>query len=116
MEMVWPEIIVEILKNGIPLREIGINNWALSKNETLEAIDKFKKLGIPVLGGDVCQKIDSVMRLSYDNWYCNKNEEETIEEFTIRSCKKAKTYIEVFPINKPGKTYFVIVPDFRNDQ
>ncbi|MFT3980444.1 MAG: Imm40 family immunity protein [Ferruginibacter sp.] len=104
--------IEEILKIGKPLYEIGINNWALSKPEALNAIDQFHSLGISILGGDVYTMTNELFIPTHDNWYCDQLPQEAQIEFLNRSIVKARHYIEAYKINADDKIYFVLVPDF----
>jgi hypothetical protein len=110
MKIFWSEKIDEILKSSHPLMGIGVNNWALTRHEALIAIDKLMTLGVPILGGDVFEQTNDVLRHNYDNWYCNKLDNESIKDFIIKSHEKAKEYIESYHSNKPESIFFVIVP------
>ena len=43
MNIIWSDKIDNILKVGFPLNSIGINNWALSKKDALNALSKFEE-------------------------------------------------------------------------
>jgi len=106
--MNWSKDIESILSMGEGLHEFGINNWALSKEQALNALCKFKELKIPILGGDVYEKKCCSYEANYDNWYCNQNDSEELNEFIARSIIVAQKYIENYKSNK--EIYFVIVP------
>lgn len=72
------------------------NNVAYSKCEALRMISCFEEQGIPVLGGDVFLLKDNIPSLTYDNWYCDKNPQESNQEYVIRSCKKAYEYVSTY--------------------
>src|SRR5688572_6073976 len=110
MQVVWSNKIDEILKVGYQLTEIGLNNWALTKSQALSALEKFLEYGIPVLGGDVCENIDGVVRPNYDNWYCEPISDEDKISFIKRSIAKAEDYIKAYPIKEPDKIFFALVP------
>ena len=65
--------IKQILSEGFCLQKYGINNWALTENQALLAIEKIKELNIAILGGDVCFRSNGIFQLNYDNWYVEKN-------------------------------------------
>ncbi|EBS7636883.1 hypothetical protein CDR68_24835 [Salmonella enterica] len=84
----------EILSVGILLEHLGINNWALSRNDALEVLSKFELSGIAVLGGDVFVFSDGVIDQNYDNWYCEHSPEQPNSDFITSSIKKTRHYIE----------------------
>ena len=110
MESVWSNKIDEVLKVGHPLTEIGLRNWALTKSQALFAIERFLEYNIPVLGGDICENTDGLIKPNYDSWYCDPSPGETESEFLNRSIVKAKQYIEAYPIKKTDTIFFVLVP------
>ena len=63
----WREDAQQILSQGLPLHQWGINNWALSKQQAMSAIDELEGIGIPILGGDVFRIANSVPAATYDN-------------------------------------------------
>ena len=79
---------------GISLQDIGVNNFALDKTSTLEYFQKLFKEHVAILGGDVYLLKDGKLKLTYDNWYCNRGESESMESYVARSIDEAKTYIE----------------------
>jgi Immunity protein 40 len=103
--------VTEILKVGISLEPIGINNWALSKEDAIKALDKLHQLQIPVLGGDVCENIEGVLRYNYDNWYCDRQSNEFKIDFVNRSITKARDYIDNYKSKNVEKVFFVFVTD-----
>ena len=83
------------------LNGLGINNVAYSKCEALRMI--------PVLGGDVFLLKDNIPSLTYDNWYCDKNPQESDQEYVIRSCKKAYEYVSTYNSADSNKVLFSLV-------
>ena len=90
-----PEI-DEILSVGVSLKNLGINNWALSRNDALEALSKLKSSGIAVLGGDVFVFSNGIIDQNYDNWYCERNPMESNTDFIASSIEKTRHYIEKY--------------------
>lgn len=81
---------------GIELSVInpGSKEIALEANDALEAINLIKECKLTILGGDVLSIKEGKLIYSYKfwgieyhylNWYCNKNENESQDEFTMRS-------------------------------
>lgn len=110
MKTFWSEKIDEILKTDFPLSEIGVNNWALTKDEALIALGKLMEIEIPILGGDVCELNNGIIKYNYDNWYCNRIENESEMEFVIRSHDKAVEYITNYSSSNSNNIYYTIVP------
>ena len=107
------DILNNILKVGISLEPLGVKNWALSKSDALRALDEFLDIKIPILGGDVCERVDGLLQYNYDNWYCDKLPGETKLEFANRSIKIARDYIENYNFKGSGEVFFVFVPDVQ---
>lgn len=105
----------QILAVGVPLEAIGIQNWGLTKDQSLEALEKFSILNIAILGGDVLEKNNGQIQHNYDNWYCERLLEETENEFMTRSIEVAKNYIRNYKPQKNDKIFFVIVPKLAED-
>ena len=108
--MMWSDLVRDILKKGSFLSDEGIYNWALTKTDALIALDELFAIRVAILGGDVCSKIDGRYSLVGDNWYCDRNESESHDEFLIRSYNVAKKYIEKYD-DLSGCSYFIIVPE-----
>ena len=110
METVWSLKIDEVLKVGVNLNELGVNNWALNKSEALVVLDKLTKLGVSVLGGDVYEESQGIIQPNYDSWYCDELLEESKEEYVRRSIKEARSYIEKYNFRNAENIFFVFVP------
>ncbi len=91
--MAWSEDVKAILSCGISLSEMGVNNWALTESEAIQAPDKFESLETSVLGGDVYEMVDDEPESIYDNWYCERDDGEELGKFVARSIKCARQYI-----------------------
>lgn len=114
MEIVWSKEIDEVLSKGQSLGKIGIKNWALEKKLALETLNKFGKMQVPILGGDVYEIKDGNINYSNDNWYCDQMVGESSSDFTLRSIRKAKEYIENYPGDSTNEFLFVLVPEVKN--
>lgn len=94
MHIIWSEEIDEILGfYGVSLECVGVKNWALERDNALQAIYKLEILGIPILGGDVYRMVDNMPQLTYDNWFCDKYDHELAPAFLERSLELARKYI-----------------------
>ncbi|HET9825991.1 MAG TPA: Imm40 family immunity protein [Chitinophagaceae bacterium] len=111
MEIVWSDRIDEVLRVGRQLNAIGLRNWALTKPQALIALEKFSEFGIPVLGGDVYENIEGVIRPNYDSWHCDPLSDEDKVNFIKRSISTAERYIQAYPIKDPNKIFFALVPE-----
>lgn len=107
--MNWSEDVKAILSCGISLLKSGISNWALTENQSIHALNEFEKLNIPVLGGDVYEMIEGNLTSNYDNWYCNRNENEELNDFVTRSIIHAREYINNYTNPSGRETFFVFV-------
>lgn len=104
-------VINEILKIGVSLELIGVKNWALSKEDAIKALDRFYELQIPILGGDVCENINGVIQYNYDNWYCDRQPNESRLDFASRSIGKAIDYINNYNSDNIEQLFFAFVPE-----
>ncbi|MBE0437075.1 MAG: hypothetical protein IBX56_14885 [Methylomicrobium sp.] len=107
--MAWSEDVKKILEGGISLSSVGIDNWALDKNQATLAIDEFERHKIPILGGDVYEMVDGYPEANYDNWYCDRNANEELEDYVARSVGRARDYVESYSSPSGQEAYFVLV-------
>lgn len=107
--MVRKHKVEQILSCGISLHEFGVNNWALNKKQSLQALKEFKEANVPLLGGDVYEVIDSVPESNYDNWFCDQDDNESLQEFVSRSIKYAKDFIINYEKLSDKEIFFVLV-------
>lgn len=78
------------------LEEIGIDNYAFPYQQAILLVDVLRQSNVSILGGDVYLKRGSSIDISYDNWYCDKKEDEQDSVFVNRSCDVAKTFIKEY--------------------
>jgi len=107
MRFVWSENIDPVLSRGIFLDDLGVRNWALSREDALHAIYEFEAIGVAILGGDVYQFVGEKAEQTYDSWYCDQGLGESDFEFLKRSLDVAKSYINNYLV--PGRL-FALVP------
>ena len=114
MNIRWSEKVDEILSAG--KWDEYHHNWLLTKEQTLVAMDKLRKAGIGVLGGDVSEIREGRFEYNYDNWHCDPEEGESDADFALRSYIAAKNYINAYPVivpEKPIDFFFEIVPETK---
>jgi hypothetical protein len=95
-----------IREKGRSLSEVnpGSNEIALTVNDALHALDLLNGSRIAVLGGDILSEDNGKLTYaiyswgydySYLNWYCNKIDDESQEDYIKRSYVIAKKSIEI---------------------
>ncbi len=107
--MVWSVKIESVISCGLSLHDLGVNNWALSKEQALRVLDMFEMQNIAVLGGDVYEMINSLPSSNYDNWCCDQNANESLDEYVSRSNDYAKRYIRNYRSSTGREVLFVLV-------
>jgi hypothetical protein len=102
----------DFIKNhGTYLEEkLGVKEWAFNRHDALILLGIMKNDQIPCMGGDVIVEEEDG-RLSYANanWYYNRSESETFENYVEHSTSKAQEYINNFLETKGKKYYYVLV-------
>lgn len=94
-----------IKEKGKALTEInlGSDEYALEVNDALHAVELLKLSQMPVLGGDILSNKSGSLIYAYQfwgsqyhslNWFCEKAEGETQENFRNRSYYIAKEAID----------------------
>lgn len=112
VQYVWSEHIDSILGVGEYLEMLGVRNWALDQAGALDAVEKLSCQGIAVAGGDVYRRENGRLESTYDDWYCNRNDGEQMDEYVERSTSLARNYISAYP-NSDGGAFFSLVPGPR---
>lgn len=110
MPTLWSPEVDAILCIGVPLAEGGVMNWALSRQDAINAIDRLMAMDTAILGGDVYAVDQKGSSLTYDNWFCERRPNESDVEFVKRSGEVARTYVQTYPV-KDGIYHFAIVPE-----
>ena len=100
----YNDIIIKIateanISKYFSLEEKGIDNYAFSYQQAILLVDALRQSNVPILGGDVSLKLGSSIEPSYDNWYCDKIEDERDSDFLRRSCDVAETFIKEYKKN-----------------
>jgi hypothetical protein len=105
--IIWSKEADAILSIGSPLWDIGVHNWALSRDKAKTAILKLYSLEIPILGGDVYKVVDGCFEFTYDNWCCDKKIGESDSQYLKRSIDISLQYIKNHP---DDSVFFAIYP------
>ena len=94
-----------------PLSELGINEIAFPYCEAIKFLDGCRNSIIPVIGGDVYLKTGSNIEISYDNWCCEMNSEESYSEYVIRSYDTAQNFVKRYNnSSKETALYSFVLP------
>ncbi|MBP6390686.1 MAG: hypothetical protein KA175_07050 [Flavobacteriales bacterium] len=92
--------VIELLsREGRTLSSIGVNDWALTRDQALVIISEFDAMNVAILGGDVFEDKEGRIAHTYENWYCDRRLDETDEAYRIRANEKARAYIRDYPIS-----------------
>lgn len=67
METVWSTEVDSILGRGIWLGHNGTQNWALKKDQALNALNELNKISVGILAGDVYKQNDGKIDHTYGN-------------------------------------------------
>ena len=78
--------------------EFGVNSRAFNREEIQDILEILREEGIAVKVGDVWKKNDNNIILTYDNWYCERNQNETYSDFVNRSIEYTNIYILIIII------------------
>lgn len=102
------------MNNSVDLTEWGTNATAYPKDEALRVLAFLKQQHIAVLGGDVLRVENGVPTYTYENWTCDRNDNETEKEYVERSYNAACDYITRYPSKKHEPILFTIMPRLSN--
>lgn len=108
MLRIWNDAIVAILSQGISLEEYGTRNWALTRGQALDALDKLTLIGVPISGGDVYIYSNGKYVPTYENWYFESKNGQNYAESSI---EYSRNFIENFDAFE--KPFFVLVPNLE---
>jgi broad specificity phosphatase PhoE len=82
---------------------------ALSKIDSLRALDLLRDTEKAALGGDVYRVEENRMRPTHDNWYVKREEGESTIAFAERSRSVAEQYIRQYLDPEDGSIAYVLV-------
>ena len=107
---VWSKEIDDLFAQGRYLGDIGIKNWALLQEQALNVIARLELLGVPILGGDVYYLSGKKLQPALDNWYINRERQESLSDFVTRSITVSRDYVRHFRPRSGDVALFVIIP------
>ncbi len=105
MSIVYSAEADAILSTGVWLGP-DHRNWALTKEQALDAIGLLCDAKYIVLGGDVLNGPDKNFSHTYDNWYFEPSSPSAPNDLSS-SALKASSYIGDYPVKD---AYFALVP------
>ncbi|MFL9583430.1 Imm40 family immunity protein [Stenotrophomonas sp. AB1(2024)] len=112
IQVVWSEEVDALFCVGQSLEPLGVRNWAIDQAGTLDVLERLRALGIAVAGGDVYRRNSDGLESTYDDWYCNREADESETSYLERSVELARRYILDYP-NAEGDALFALVPVVR---
>lgn len=97
--------------SSFSLMSIGVRGKAYLRNDAILIVSLARHNIVPVLGGDVYCKseFDNNIHITYDNWYCNREESESLKDYVERSCDVAEQFIINYTCKKGVDPIFDIV-------
>lgn len=98
-----------VRKHSVPVSDQSGSERALSKINTLRALELLIDSDTAVLGGDVYRMDRDRMRPTYDNWYTERAEGESIIDFAVRSRRAAEEYVGDYADPEDGSIFYVLV-------
>ena len=87
----------------------GSEEIALPRLATVEALTTLTGMGIAVLGGDVLTKKNGSLEYVYANWSCSKKDNESFNDYAVRSLQLAVSYVSNFTPAYAFEPLFVCV-------
>jgi len=108
--MLTPQRYIEILSSkGRLLQGMGIGGFALAKEDALEAVRSLVGSQVAIAGGDVLCVENGRPKYTYDNWYVNRREEESLKDYLARSWDTAERFIREYPDPRDGTILYTLV-------
>lgn len=108
--MLTPQRYIEILRSkGRPLQDVGVGGFALAMEDALDAVRSLVGSRVAIAGGDVLRIENGRPRYTYDNWYVNRQGDESLEEYLTRSWNTAERYIREYPDPRDGTILYALV-------
>ena len=98
-----------LLQKGIELESIGINEIGWEYEYVITVIEFICSRNYAILGGDVYSVKDNHFESTYDNWYLDKDEKITWEEYVKSSKQKTLSYINNYHSKNKDGFIFVLV-------
>lgn len=106
--MLTQKIKEKITQKSISLEKYGLNDLAWNKEDSIKLINEIIKDKIGILGGDVYKLTPGGLEILPENWSCEPTENESEEEYYLRSKSESINYIENYPTQMNEKIIFSI--------
>lgn len=103
--------VAELLTQGIPLHEFGINGHGLDLSSAMAAVSKCAEKGLPILGGDVLLNDEGKIRHQYENWTTNRRDYESEDKFIAASHEKSIEFLESYKTDSNNTLFLIVVGD-----
>lgn len=89
------------------LSSLGIDGVAFEKEDAIKVVEYMRDECIPISGGDVFRVVDDSIEVTYDNWNCDRNHQESMRDYLYRSCDKAIEYITNYPVESKAEEIYI---------
>jgi hypothetical protein len=100
----------ELLGKASPLDDLGLTEVAWDDEHIDSVIDMLERLDFAILGGDVYARAHEGFRPAYDNWYCEREAEETFSDYATRSREVARIYVRDYrSLGYAGRFFALVV-------
>ncbi|HAM40436.1 MAG TPA: hypothetical protein DDX89_01165 [Candidatus Omnitrophica bacterium] len=96
-------------QRAIPLDHLGVKEVAWTRKDALEIVRTLEQTRVAILGGDVLQKQRDLFAHNYDNWHCDRQEQESWSAYAVRSRRETQTYLNAYPDPRDDSIAFVLV-------
>lgn len=83
-----------VLSRASSLEVIGLHEIAWPLSTIREVVELLSSMSVAVLGGDVYEVHGNTFTPTYENWFCERLPDESIEEFGSRSRNVAMQFAE----------------------
>ncbi|OAV76279.1 hypothetical protein Barb7_00025 [Bacteroidales bacterium Barb7] len=85
---------------GCDLSDPSVVKRGLTKQEAIDVLKYSEQIEVAILGGDVYfLDHNGNIDMTHDNWYSDKRDDETTEEYIRRSINESKKYIGKYKNN-----------------
>lgn len=110
-----PDALDELIeRSGLPLIE-GVRGIGFMREPSLDALDTMQKYGrTAVLGGDVYEVVGGKLKVSYDNWHCDRQPGEDWASYVERSIEHSRGYISSYRCDADEGCVFTFVVETRS--
>lgn len=98
-----------LLDNAFSLEVIGLHEVAWPKAVAIDILASLEGTDAFCLGGDVYRLEGNRPLPAYDNWFSERHQAETLENYTRRSREEALKYIRAYPDPEDGSVLYVLV-------